>query len=412
MGDTLAPVVAQATALYETGSVDAAIEVLMNAKKYIRGSNVAQATKKKMLDDQAAEWRAHLAPSLSSSSSATSASVNAGAGGVAVGASGSGTTANTVAPTVLTDAQKVPWDAIVGLDELVAELRQWVELPRRQPQLSKDDVRGKSALFYGCPGVGKSLMSRAVATACDGAFFDIDSKVVNMYQGESERLIREAFAAAARSAETTTTVLFMDEMDGFLRKRESGEQDSTRRIKTTFLTSFETAILHKKLIIIGATNMPEELDDAIQRRFDNHIYIPPPSREGRRAWFAKALPEFTEADVETLVAQTNELWTGSDMARWVRSAQEFCRADFRNARQFYKMSDGSYVVDPEDAEGGDTQVVETVPCVIQDVPEGLLLPHRMRLYHMAAVRLKNPPTTSREKLRQFEAYADRNMPAT
>ena len=106
--------------------------------------------------------------------------------------------------------------------------------------------------------------------------------LVSKWQGESERLVRNLFEMA-REAEGNRAIIFIDEVDSLCGSRSEGESDSARRIKTEFLVQMDGVGNENagKVLILGATNIPWELDAAIRRRFEKRVYIPLPEPDAR-----------------------------------------------------------------------------------------------------------------------------------
>jgi len=140
----------------------------------------------------------------------------------------------------------------------------------------------RAILLYGVPGTGKTFIAKALAAECKSTFFAISSSdLVSKYQGESERLVKALFEMA-RAEERA--VVFIDEIDSLCSARGSGdESESSKRIKTEFLVQMQGVDKNNKgVLILGATNFPENIDPAIRRRFEKRIEITLPEWEARK----------------------------------------------------------------------------------------------------------------------------------
>jgi vacuolar protein-sorting-associated protein 4 len=119
-------------------------------------------------------------------------------------------------------------------------------------------------------------------------------------------------------------IIFIDEIDSLCGSRSEGENDAARRIKTEFLVQMQ-GVGHNEdgILVLGATNIPWELDSAIRRRFERRIYIPLPDQPARAVMFKLNIGDtpndLTEADIDNLAAHT-EGFSGSDIATMVKSA--------------------------------------------------------------------------------------------
>jgi spastin len=231
---------------------------------------------------------------------------------------------------VLDKSPPVEWDAIAGLATAKQALQEAVIYPALRPDIYKGlraPVRG--ILLYGPPGNGKTLLGRALAHASRSTFFSISaSSLTSKMFGDSEKLVRALFAAAAEAA---PSIVFIDEVDSVLSARSSGEHDAMRRLKTEFLVQFDgvASAAEARVVIIGATNRPQELDDAVRRRLVKRIYIPLPDAPGRRDVLERLLAHggagrpvasaLGEADVGRVVAMT-EGYSASDLAALCKEA--------------------------------------------------------------------------------------------
>lgn len=194
----------------------------------------------------------------------------------------------------------------------------------------------KGILLFGPPGTGKTLLGKAIASNINAAFFSISaSSLTSKWIGEGEKMVRTLFAVAGWLA---PAVIFVDEIDSLLSARKAdGEHEASRRLKTEMLVQMEgcdPSSADRRVLLIGATNRPEELDEAARRRMPKQLYIPLPCAEARRQMVLRQLgpgggvsAALSDADYEKIVAKT-EGYSGSDMKNLI---QEACQGPVRDA---------------------------------------------------------------------------------
>uniref|UniRef100_A0A7S4JD61 vesicle-fusing ATPase n=1 Tax=Odontella aurita TaxID=265563 RepID=A0A7S4JD61_9STRA len=247
---------------------------------------------------------------------------------------------------IVTEKPNVKWDDVAGLEGAKESLKETVILPTRFPQLFTGKRRPfKGILLYGPPGTGKSYLAKAVATESDATFFSVSSAdLISKWQGESERLVRNLFEMA-RESDGGRAIIFIDEVDSLCGSRSEGESDSLRRVKTEFLVQMDGVGQAGKgdVLILGATNIPWELDAAIRRRFEKRVYIPLPEKEPRTFMVKLHLGDtpnsLTDADFDTLGAIT-EGASGSDIKILVKEALMQPLRRCQQAKQFFPDNDG------------------------------------------------------------------------
>lgn len=212
---------------------------------------------------------------------------------------------------------QVDWDDIAGLafaKKCVMEVVVW---PMRRPDLFRG-LRSppKGLLLFGPPGTGKTMIGRAIASQSGARFLNISAScLMSKWVGEGEKMVRALFGVARA---LQPSVVFIDEIDSLLTQRSEGEQESTRRVKTEMLVQMDGAGTSRedRVLVVGATNRPQELDEAARRRLVKRLYIPLPDSEARVALVSKLLEkqgnEMSEEEVKT-VARMTEGYSGSDL---------------------------------------------------------------------------------------------------
>ncbi|KAF7319728.1 AAA-domain-containing protein [Mycena kentingensis (nom. inval.)] len=228
-----------------------------------------------------------------------------------------------LAQAIVSEKPNVKWDDVAGLEGAKASLKEAVILPIKFPHLfTGKRTPWKGILLYGPPGTGKSYLAKAVATEAKSTFFSVSSSdLVSKWQGDSERLVKQLFELAR---EQKPSIIFIDEIDSLAGSRSEAESEGSRRIKTEFLVQMN-GVGHDDtgVLVLGATNIPWQLDNAIKRRFEKRIYIPLPGPDARRRMFELHVGDtpcqMSKDDYRTLAEQTDG-FSGSDISIVVRDA--------------------------------------------------------------------------------------------
>ncbi|MEI6149800.1 MAG: ATP-binding protein [bacterium] len=226
---------------------------------------------------------------------------------------------------LVTEKPSVTFDMIAGMEEAKATIREMVVYPLQQPDKARSLglKPGGGVLLYGPPGNGKTTLGKAIAHDLDAAFFYASgAQIRSKWHGESEQKLRKLVQAAK---EQPVSVLFLDDVDGLLPKR-SGQSVVDNRIVVQFLSEiggFEEN--PNTLLLLGATNKPWEIDEAVFRtgRFDEKIYIPPPDRPACLGILKMQLKNVSGSETLNLDTWADRLkgFTGSDIVGIVNSAK-------------------------------------------------------------------------------------------
>uniref|UniRef100_A0A7N2MCZ0 microtubule-severing ATPase n=1 Tax=Quercus lobata TaxID=97700 RepID=A0A7N2MCZ0_QUELO len=252
--------------------------------------------------------------------------------------------------TIVDRSPSVKWEDVAGLEKAKQALMEMVILPTKRRDLFTGLRRpARGLLLFGPPGNGKTMLAKAVASESEATFFNVSaSSLTSKWVGEAEKLVRALFMVAKSRQ---PSVIFMDEMfttttsttisamstvtaictisvilpcnwdfkiDSVMSTRLANENDASRRLKSEFLIQFDGVASNSNdvIIVIGATNKPQELDDAVLRRLVKRIYIPLPDENVRRLLLKNKLKgqafSLPSGDIERL-ARVTEGYSGSDL---------------------------------------------------------------------------------------------------
>jgi transitional endoplasmic reticulum ATPase len=218
----------------------------------------------------------------------------------------------------------VTYDDLGGLGDTLEQVREMIELPLKHPELFQrlgiDPPKG--VLLYGPPGTGKTLLARAVANEADARFFHIAGpEIMGRYYGESEQRLREVFQQAGQQA---PSIIFIDEIDSIAPKREDVTGEVERRVVAQLLTLLDGLEPRQNVVVIGATNRVDAIDEALRRpgRFDREIVVGVPDVKGRREILnihTRGMPMEEDVDLAEL-ARVTYGFVGADMSALAREA--------------------------------------------------------------------------------------------
>lgn len=219
---------------------------------------------------------------------------------------------------------RVSYEDIGGLGKGIQKVREMIELPLRHPQIFEklgiDPPKG--LLLHGPPGTGKTLIARAVANETNASFYSVSGpEIIHKFYGESEAKLRNLFEEARKNA---PSIIFLDEIDAIAPKREQVTGEVEKRVVAQLLALMDGLAERGQVIVIGATNIPNALDQALRRpgRFDRELEIGIPDVNGRMEILdihTRGMPLTDDVDLQKLAHATHG-FVGADLEALCREA--------------------------------------------------------------------------------------------
>ncbi|KAK0503665.1 P-loop containing nucleoside triphosphate hydrolase protein [Armillaria luteobubalina] len=219
----------------------------------------------------------------------------------------------------------VRFSDIGGLEPIISSLRESVIYPLIYPDLftTSSSLLGapRGVLLYGPPGCGKTMLAKAMAKETKATFINISASVLtNKWFGESNKLVAGLFGLARK---TQPAIIFIDEIDSFLRERASNDHEVTAMMKAEFMTLWDGLTSGTdRILVLGATNRPNDIDPAFLRRMPKKFAVPRPDREQRLNILRLMLKDTSLAPnfPLSLLAEKAENLSGSDLKEVCRNA--------------------------------------------------------------------------------------------
>ncbi|CEP20888.1 Protein MSP1 AltName: Full=TAT-binding homolog 4 [Cyberlindnera jadinii] len=259
---------------------------------------------------------------------------------------------NAVLASVVTPFEiDVKFEDIGGLEPIIDELRESVLYPLTLPELFTQSSllqAPKGVLLYGPPGCGKTMIAKALAKESGANFISIRmSQVMDKWYGESNKMVDAIFSLAQK---LQPCIIFIDEIDSFLRERQSMDHEVTAMLKAEFMTLWDGLTSWGRILVLGATNRPNDIDSAFLRRMPKRFAVELPKPEQRERILKLLLNDTKlsrDFDLGEVVSCTRG-FSGSDLKEACREAamnamREYIRSNFKDG---IRLSDDEVRVRP------------------------------------------------------------------
>ncbi|XP_043259680.1 katanin p60 ATPase-containing subunit A-like 2 [Colletes gigas] len=263
--------------------------------------------------------------------------------------------AEVVSKEIVLTNLNVHWDDVKGLGGCKTVIKEAVVYPLKYPFFFNEKFSPwKGILLYGPPGTGKTMLAKAVATECNCTFFNITaSSLVSKWRGDSEKYIRVLFDLAYQQS---PTIIFIDEIDWIATKIENSSlSEPARRFRAELLTRLDgvTSQNNSNVVLMATTNAPWNIDAALLRRLEKHIYVSLPDSDTRyymlQSYISPHLDlhdsdiirktaHYSGADIKMLCKQA---WMLQETPTWIRHENKEVSA----LKSKYEISDLDYLMD-------------------------------------------------------------------
>lgn len=243
----------------------------------------------------------------------------------------------------------IRWEDIAGLEEIIQEIRETVILPIQKRELFSGSSLiqpPKGVLLHGPPGCGKTMIAKATAREAGARFINLEvSALTDKWYGESQKLAAAVFSLALK---IQPCIIFIDEIDSFLRSRDSFDHEATAMMKAQFMSLWDGLITDPNIqvVVMGATNRPQDVDRAILRRMPAMFHIGLPNQRQRAGILKLVLEEEIDSkdiDLEQ-ISKITDGYSGSDLRELCRNAalyrvRDYCKDGSKHESQSNSVSD-------------------------------------------------------------------------
>lgn len=240
---------------------------------------------------------------------------------------------------ILPDELAVSFNDIGGMEEIVKNVKENILFPLQFPNIFKGGSGllspPRGVLLSGPPGCGKTMLAKAIAKESKASFINLRiSTLTDKWFGESQKLVKAVFTLARK---IQPTIIFIDEIDSFLRSRQSNDHEVTAMMKAEFMSLWDglTTDQEARIVILGATNRPWDIDQAILRRMPKQFSVPLPSLEQREKILRLTLKEINlESGFDfAKIARLTDGFSGSELKELCRNAAMIPVQEYMAAHQ-------------------------------------------------------------------------------